>query len=95
MRRRGAYDVSIHQASYGVGILPCEYEPCPGFNERKARQDNPVHKPWCQLRWIRGTEGLVGSEDGEEDSDDRSITNVLLVYARYWSCWDDWKQTSS
>ena len=53
----------------GNGFLPTKDEPCPGLNQGKAGEDDPVHEPWCQLGRIRGTKGLVGGEDWEEDGD--------------------------
>ena len=55
-----------------VWISPAKNEPRPRLNQRKAREDDPVHEPWGQLGGVRGSEGLVGSEDWEEDGEDRA-----------------------
>ena len=52
--------------------IPCEDEAKPRLKEQGTSQHNPIHEPWCQERWIRGLEGFVGCEDGEEKGRDGS-----------------------
>ena len=51
-------------------LVPCKNKPCPGLNQRKTGENDPVHEPWCQLGRVRGTKGFVGGEYWEEDGDD-------------------------
>jgi hypothetical protein len=46
---------------------PAEDEVEGVFDRREEDQHHEVDEPWCQLGGVRGVEGFVGGEDGEED----------------------------
>lgn len=56
--------------------IPKEEPLGPALNQERAGQDDPVHEPWRQLGGIRGLEGLVAGEEGEEEGCDRAVDAV-------------------
>ena len=58
------------EAKIGIERDPGDDEEGPVFNEGEAGNDDPIHQPWCQLRWVGGTKGFVRGEDGEQNGDD-------------------------
>lgn len=51
----------------GIYSIPHEKPISPWLEENKDGHDDPVNEPWCELRWIRSFERLVGSEEGKEE----------------------------
>ena len=45
----------------------------PRLNEERAGEDDPVHEPWRELGRIRGLEGLVAGEEGEQERGDGPV----------------------
>ena len=65
--------------SDGKGAIPVEDEPCPRLKQRHARKDNPVHQPWRKLGRVRGAQGFVGGEDGEENGEERTGLDYVSI----------------
>jgi hypothetical protein len=40
----------------------------PALRQEQAGENDPVHQPWRQLARVVAAQGLVGGEDGEEES---------------------------
>jgi len=55
------------EAEPGVERHPGQDEVKGVLDEGEQGECDEVHEPWCEEGGVRGVEGFIGCEDGEED----------------------------
>lgn len=72
-------------------FIPEDNEGHPGLNQQTAAEDDPVHQPWRQLRRVGRLEGLVGSENGEEEGREGAVVSTASVkVTRHGKLFENW-----